>query len=582
LIKKLTVSLFFLITIFVVNLTFGQNQQKHKTFNQNNFEKNKIFDEIYHLRWYKNNWLPNVKDTLPYFVDDRNYKGVINYGLKFRRKDHKNFTFVESVIMYFLKVEFTKCDYNPKDSIVNIEGFVSGGWGDELGKKEIENHIDIFLGQITDTIRDCSYGNAFFDKILNKETIETKWKNKEIDEFTILDTFPAFYFKNYSYYRTAPKGRRPFAISGKVTKNTLLAFGGRGCYSEIFDLGTMIYNPNKNKQVKYIKKEEKNYRDLIINNKLVADIEKEKAQKEEINYYTYTQKAENLILSRQYGSAKEEYNLLSQKYPTLFSRDIHNAIRCAILSRDLKSAFWWGEKMALKGVEISYFNSKIFVGLRKNQEWKNFTPKYDSIYRLIKNNLNLKLKNELTDLVNEDQADYGLENRKDPKVLFETTERVTDKLIDLLKREGYPSEEKIGAYVKNDTILISSPDYNVLIRHAIQQEPKNLAVLNELLQKSINALEYDSKRSPNNITPYNSCFHIYKGNLYNSKSCGNNDLMVRKIKFMFNNQNNFIVDNGNYIISEYNKENPKEWDDYYEQEFNFIMKLTDDWEFYEK
>jgi hypothetical protein len=63
-------------------------------------------------------------------------------------------------------------------------------------------------------------------------------------------------------------------------------------------------------------------------------------------------------------------------------------------------------------------------------------------------------------LLNEDQANYGLENRKKPKELYETTERVTDKFIDLLKREGYPSEERIGSHVINDTTLISFPDFN--------------------------------------------------------------------------------------------------------------------------
>jgi hypothetical protein len=344
----------------------------------------------------------------------------------------------------------------------------------------------------------------------------------------------------------------------------------------------MIYYPEKDNRKKIIKKQETDCRTLIINNKLVSDIEKEEVQKEEINYYTYTQNAENYILIRQYAKAKEQYNLLSQNYPSLFAKDIHNAIRCAILSRDFKNAFWWSEKLAFKGVELPYFNSKIFNGMRKNPEWKSFSIKYDSICKLTKKNLNLKLIKELTDLLTEDQADYGLENRKDSKVLYETTERVTGKLIDLLKREGYPSEEKTGVYVEKDTILISFPDYTVLFRHAVQQKPKNLAVLNELLDKSSNALEYDRKRSSIDVMPGNSCFHIYKGNLYNSKSCGRNDLMVRKMTFRFSNAYGFIMDYGNFIVSEYNPNNPKEWDDYYEQNYNFIMKLTEDWEFYEK
>jgi hypothetical protein len=273
---------------------------------------------------------------------------------------------------------------------------------------------------------------------------------------------------------------------------------------------------------------------------------------------------------------------LDKSYNTLFARDIHNAIRCAILSRDYKCAFYFGKKLARKGIDKKYFNSKMFNVLRKNSEWNQFITVYDSVFTDNKRNINGYLKEQLEKLTEEDQADYGLENRKEPKVLYETTERVTSKLIDLLQKEGYPSEEKIGVCTKNDTILISFPDFNVLIRHAYQQNPKNLLVLNEIIEKSYNVLEYDKKRSGNHRSFGNSCFQIYKGRLYNNKSCGNNDLMVRKIKFGFNNPNNFLVDRGDYIVWEYDEAHAVEKDKFYEENFNFIMKLTDDWNFYEK
>lgn len=568
-----------ILNLVFINLLTGQNTSKYKKYDQKNFDKNRVSINTYHLWWYKNRWAPSVKDTLPYFVDDRNYKGIINYGVEFRSKDYRTFNFFEDVTMYFLNIEVKNCKFNPNDNKIEIVGFVSGGWGEEVknGWNETENNIDIFIGEKKDTVNACYFGDN-----INKDNIEVKWNNKIIDDFVILDTFPSFYMKNYSYYRTVPKGKRPFKIIAKVDKNTILAFGARNCYSEIFEIGAMIYSPQKNKLKKGIKKQEMVCQPLIIKNKLVADIENEKTAKKTINYYTYTEKAENYIITRQYAKAKEQYNLLIQNYPIQFARDIHNAIRCAILSRDIKTAFLWCEKLASKGVTMAYFNAKIFTGLKKNANWIPFSVKYDSLYKLNQTKLNLNLKQQIEALLNEDQSDYGLATRKDPKIMFETTVRVTDKLIELLRKEGFPSEEKIGTYVKNDTTLVSSPDYNVLIRHAFQQKPKNTIILNELLDKSIDVLEYDSKRSPNNIMDYNSCFHIYKGNLYNDKSCGNNDLMVKKIIFKFNNPYSFIIDYGNYITTEYNKENPKEYDTYYEQRFNFIMKLTDDWEFYEK
>jgi hypothetical protein len=344
----------------------------------------------------------------------------------------------------------------------------------------------------------------------------------------------------------------------------------------------MIYLPNKNKKKKLKEKHHDEFEDIIINNVLVSEIEKEKATDNEKSYNTYTEKAEEHILKRQYAFGKESYLVLDKEYKTMFARDIHNAIRCAILSRDYNNAFYFGKKLALKGIEKKYFSAKIFNALKKNSEWNQFISVYDSLYKEHQSKRDISLKQQIEKLVEEDQASYGLENRKESQILYETTERVTNKLIDLLKREGYPTEEKIGVYTKNDTILISSPDYNVLIRHAVQQKPKNLATLNEILDKSNDALEYDKKRSPNHRGFINSCFHVYKGNLYNNKSCGNNDLMVRKIKFMFSNPNNFIVDQGDYIITAYNKENPEEYNKYYEENFNLIMKLTDDWEFYEE
>lgn len=572
-----------LLNLVCLNVSLGQSQIKEKTYNQNDFEKNKVFNEVYNLWSSRGNWFSGLKnnDSISYFVDDRNYKGIVNYGVTFRSKTYRGFHFVEHFSMCFLKVEISKCTYNAKDNVIEIEGFVSGNndWGSNefMKRKKEKTYVDLFLGEKTDTIKTCYLGRT-----INRDSVAIKLNNQKTDEFTVLDKFPAFYFKNYSHYKMLLGNKQPFKITGKVTKNTLLAFGSGQFYSEIFDLGSMIYNAKKNSEKKIIKKETFECRALISNNKLIADAEREKAQKSEITYYTYTQNAENYILSRQYAKAKEEYNLLAQKYPILFARDIHNAVRCAILSRDMKMAFIWSEKLALKGIELSYFKAKIFNGIKKNPEWKSFSIKYDSVCKVSQSHWNLKLKNELTDLLNEDQADYGLENRKDAKTLNATTERATGKLIDVLKKEGYPSEERIGSSVKNDTTLISFPDFNILIVHALQQMPENLDVLNELLNKSSNALEYDGKRNFNNVLGYGSCFRIYKGNLYNSKACGRSDVEIRKISFKFSNPNSFIMDYGNFVIEAYNPKNPKVADDYYAENYNLIMKLTDDWDFYDK
>lgn len=577
--KRYLLHFLFVIVIFCSHQAAGQNQSNFKTYKQNNLENYKIAGQIYNLWKAKDNWFSKSNDTISYFVDDRNYKGILNYGVTFRSKDYRNFNFAENLSMCFLKVEITKCNFNPKDNTLDVEGFVTGNgdWGanEFVRTKKKQDNIHIYLGEKTDTIKSCRLGS-----IVHVDSVEVKLKNKLIDQYTVLDKFPAFYFKRYSYTTIPLPGKHPFKISGKISKNTLLCFGSGACYSEIYNVGSMIYDGMQHKEMA-LEKAKTECRPILTNNKKLSD-EKSKTSIQDLEYYICTQNAENYILARQYAKAKEEYNLLSTKYPVLFSRDIHNAVRCAILSRDLKAAFLWSEKLAHKGIDLPYFNAKVFNAIRKNPQWKSFSIRFDSISKDSKSKWNPALKKELKSLLNEDQNNYGLANRKNPKVLYETTQAVTPKLIDLLQREGYPSEEKIGVETENDTILIFAPDYNILIRHAIQQQPETLEILEKLLDKSGSTLEYDSKRNSNSVMPNNTCFHIYKGNLYSLKSCGRNELEIKKISFKFNNPYGFIMDYGNFIVSDYNEMNPKEWDDYYQENFNLIMKLTDDWKFYEK
>ena len=55
--------------------------------------------------------------------------------------------------------------------------------------------------------------------------------------------------------------------------------------------------------------------------------------------------------------------------------------------------------------------------------------------------------------------------------------------------------------------------------------------------------------------------------------------MIKKMKYMFNNPYNFILDYGDFIVAEYNEANNDEDDKFYNEQFNFRMKLTDDWNF---
>jgi hypothetical protein len=574
---KITFSLFFL---FTTQFFFAQQKPKEvKSFTQKDFNAYKFEENKYDLRT-KNSflYLRTENDTSSYYLDPSDYKGIINYGVDFASRDKRTFNFFEYYFVYYTNVQIEKCTFSISDSIAEIEGQITGGWNSlEFKGKPPVDAVEISVGKLKKSTAVISFGN------FNMVDFKVTYQGVEKKVSFILDTLNTLEFQKIDFRKNFPTST-PFKVRFKVDKNSILSIGKLSCYTHFYNIGEMFFTQQKRKGIISPKKDKNAPRFVkIIENNVQLNDPKNQIKKEVPLYYQLTEKAETFILTRQYAKAKETYILLAKEYPTLFARDIHNAIRVAVLSRDMKNAFIWGEELAKKGIELPYFNSKIFNNLKKNLEWKSFSKKYVSICKLSQTKWNSNLKKQVNDLLNEDQADYGLENRKESVVLYETTERVTDKLIDLLKKEGYPSEEKIGAFTKNDTILIQSPEFGVIIRHAVQQKPKGLNDLNELLEQSYKVLEFDLKRSSTHRNFHGACFHIYKGNLYIDKSCDyNSDAMVKKMVFMFNNPNGFIIDNGNFIVSEYNPEDPKEWDEHYNNNFKLVTKLTDDWKFYEK
>ena len=577
--QHLKISFLILVLSFSFSLFGQQKSNTIKIFTQKDFNAYQFEENKYDLRT-KNTflYLRTENDTASYYLDPSNYKGIINYGVDFASRDKRTFNFFENYAVYYTDVVIEKCTFSISDSIVEIEGQLTGGWNSmDFKGKPPADAVEISVGELKKSTAVISFGH------FNMVDFKVTYQGEEKKESFILDTLNTLVFQKLNFRKNFPTST-PFKGRFKVNKNSVLSIGKLSCYTHFYNIGEMMFAQQKKKGIANPKKNKDAPRFVkIIENNVQVNDPKNKIKEEVPLYYQLTKKAEDYILKRQYAKAKETYMLLANEYPTLFTRDIHNAIRVAVLSRDIKNAFIWGEEMAEKGIELPYFNSKIFNGLKKNLEWKSFIKKYDSISKVSQTKWNSNLKKQVNDLLNEDQADYGLENRKESIVLYETTERVTDKLIDLIKKEGYPSEEKIGAFTKNDTILIQSPEFSVIIRHAVQQKSKGLNELNELLEKSAKALEFDLKRSVTHRNFPGACFHIYKGNLYIDKSCDyNTEMMVKKMVFMFNNPNGFIIDNGNYIISEYNPEDPKEWDDHYENNYRLVVKLTDDWKFYEK
>jgi hypothetical protein len=555
------------IVLFGFFLIAVASAQSTKRYSQKDFDRNSKFSDVYEFI-DKKVWRSNKNDTLSYFVDNRAYKGVLNYGVKIESVSKKSFHFVETFTLYRLNVVFNTCRYASKTQEIEIEGVVSGGWTGGLRKGSPKNYLTAFLGVKKDTIFHCLLGNACY-KPLFGEGLLVSQKGKKIGNETVLDSFPAFYMKPDKSLDLPTEGDRPFKIKGKINSASYLVFGGLGCYSEVFDIGAMVFRPSLN-NINSKQTPKADFETIIFQNNLVSELKNQKKSE----YYIDVDLAEDLILKRKHGDAKEQYRTILTKYSRVYAQDIHNAIRCAILNRDEETAFLWSEKMAMKGVGIAYFNAKVFEKMRMKPRWESFSKKYDSIYQLNSGRIDHSLRKKMNELLEEDQADYGLKNRKSPPVLYATTERVTQKLIDLLKKEGYPSEEKIGVLQMNDTIL-ASETYHVIIRHAVQQKPDNLSELMLMLDKSCDDLMYDKPRTPNHSGILGqSGFYIYKDMLYMSKSCGRNENMIAKFKFIFNNPNQFKITQPDYVVIPYEEKSALSDEERYRNEFIPILKVS--------
>lgn len=342
----------------------------------------------------------------------------------------------------------------------------------------------------------------------------------------------------------------------------------------------MVFSNKKRGNKKLTHKKRPPFNVIIKNNVQVSKIEN--SIKPE--YYKITEQAENYILRKQYAKAKQAYNNLITKNHYVFARDMHNAIRSSILSRDYKTAIFWGEKLVLKGVPKNYFKSKIFNLVNKHKNWTLFLNKYDSLNKKHRAGINHNLINRLNEIIKIDQTDY-IKNSKgeiEKLKLKETTKLVDNEFTKLIKKQGFPTEEKIGIAMSKDSLSIQmNTKYFVLFIHSLQMKNNTFTEIKRIRTDAAKEFKYDAIRDNLDVfkTIGNTCLKIYKGNLYNSKSCNLNNLQIKKITYKFDNEYDFIIDGGSYTVIPV--EDEKKDDEYVLNNYDFVSKLTDDWLFYE-
>lgn len=554
---KFNYIIFFLFSV----ISFGQNGKTKLFYNKQIF-KYKISTPKQNYYNSKNSFVP-TQDTLNYFVDERNYKVIQEHDVVFFDENNMIRDVIEINTHNTFEIHFTKLQYHKKDSVFIVEGKIKDGW-DGRGYQNFRNNVDVFIGNYQDTIS-YSYAPDYL--------YETKivFKGKETQGIFPIDSFPSIYMKNYSRFTTKAGNDRVFSIKGKINPKSILAFGLRGHEASIFDVGSLVFKQN----LREIQKESwKKDNDLNEENNIVktnTDL-----------YFEQVNIAEQFIVQGYLKRALDLYTDVFRKNNYAFAVDLNNAIRVSLALKRFGSTLYFSKMLASKGVPLSFFNASDFDEFKTTKEWKMLKVAYPKLKSNFESTKSLALINGLNQLVQEDQAVYEKHARKEVEriVLKPTTDSITRKWIELVSKHGFPSEEKIGVRIKNDTVIIPRHEYSVLIAHAHQTNCDYLLEMKKVLNHAKDSLlfntnSYDVKdllREPNLI--------IYKGNLYKQKGSQSNVREIEKIKFIFNQKNAQYIMKGNYRI--YAVDQPDEDDSRIELFYDFITKLTDDWYFYEK
>ncbi|MGY0393556.1 hypothetical protein ACW5R3_13495 [Bizionia sp. KMM 8389] len=563
--------------LFIIFLPIIGISQTIKEYKQKNFESVRTDSGVYDFwldadeyDFYRNG------DTIPYFIDIKDYKGITNYGIRYPSNDRdKNYAFIENFTMYNTTVKIDSCFFNTVNNTIKIYGRVKSN---RVWRKN-KNLVKVFIGAKQDTI-----GYVHTKHLYNKQRSYMTYNGERVESDIIVDSFPGFYIKEAGRFITTKENSEEFVIEAKIEQQSILAFGLGSSFSEIFNIGKMVFSDEKTKI-----NDKKNHRyskplEIIKINKqmLVPFVDNTP------NYYKIIEKAEDFILKKQYGAARNEYNTFLENKHYVFARDIHNAVRVAILSRDYKTAIIWSEKLVAKGVGLTYFEAPIFNRIEKQPEWQDFINGFDDLHSTFLKTQDTVLIRKLNAIVDLDQKYYV--GRRKGEYSHEDAVAITEindvNLIQLIDEHGFPTEEKIGVFVKNDYIIDTNPRYRVLLYHSYQTNSPSWMQLKNIIETAYSKFEYDSFRDGfNNIIALGgNCFAIYKGNLYVEKGCFLDNLkkLQKQIRFQFNNPYHFIMSTNDFAVFPYEVHNDEANNKFMKDHYNFVEQLTDDWLWYEK
>ncbi|MGE0589942.1 MAG: hypothetical protein AB7O48_15295 [Cyclobacteriaceae bacterium] len=197
------------------------------------------------------------------------------------------------------------------------------------------------------------------------------------------------------------------------------------------------------------------------------------AAEDYLEYHRQITGAESLIAEQRYGEALNIYKDVFKSYDFIFLRDYKVATQLAWYLEDRKQAFSYLKDAIKAGWTLKAIKKNDFLKpLRKETEWKETIRDYDQLRADYVARLNQPLRESVREMSRLDQrkalgALFRIGDRAQTKYAERKFEphsvQQMRKLVDILKRNGYPGEKLIGNSLWMSTILSHhnsiSPEY---------------------------------------------------------------------------------------------------------------------------
>ena len=201
-------------------------------------------------------------------------------------------------------------------------------------------------------------------------------------------------------------------------------------------------------------------------------------------YNALINKAELNITDGRYAEALKNYETAFADTKIEFAADLYNAFICSHKLKNTTKVLSFANKLAAKGVGEKFFTKKIFRNYLANDEFKKITLKAEQVMN-DKAAANKEYADKMTEFLNNDISYNELRREKYyhlhelPDTLQQLNRANMKNLVSLIRKEGFYSEEKLGANILRDTVIGNMRKFDIAVLHYFEMG-NDKAIIDEL------------------------------------------------------------------------------------------------------